>query len=240
MESTARMCIVMALVVLVAGPVWAEDGSAAPASVELKDGLEQTSYAVGVQIGKSLKQPGMEDLDLELLIRGFRDAMTGGPLALSDNGLTQVMTAFQQRLMARQRAMVEQEADQNLAVAQAFLDENRGKDGVIVLDSGLQYKVLREGTGRSPSATDRVKTNYRGTLVDGTEFDSSYKRGQPAEFPVNRVIPGWTEALQLMKEGAKWELYIPPNLAYGTRGSPPRIPPNSALVFDIELIEVVK
>ncbi len=234
------MCVVMALVVLVAGPVWAAEGSATSQPVELKTDSDQTSYAVGVQMGKSLKRPGMEELDIELLIRGLRDVVSGGPIALSDSEQQKVMTAFQQRMRTRQREVIEQETNENLAAAQAFLDENGKKEGVIVLESGLQYKVLQEGTGRSPSATDRVKTNYRGKLIDGTEFDSSYEQGQPAEFAANRVIPGWTEALQLMKEGATWELYIPANLAYGTRGSPPRIPPNSALVFEIELIEIVE
>jgi FKBP-type peptidyl-prolyl cis-trans isomerase len=131
------------------------------------------------------------------------------------------------------------EAAENLAVGTAFLEENKAKEGVKVTPSGLQYKVIQEGTGNTPTADDRVKTHYRGTLIDGTEFDSSYKRNRPAEFPVKGVIKGWTEALQLMKEGGKWELYIPANLAYGERGRP-NIPANSTLIFEIELLEIDK
>jgi FKBP-type peptidyl-prolyl cis-trans isomerase len=142
-------------------------------------------------------------------------------------------------MKTKQAAKQAKEASEGLAKGNAYLAANRTKEGVIVLPSGLQYKVITEGTGNTPVATDKVKTHYRGTLIDGTEFDSSYKRGTPAEFPVTGVIKGWVEALQLMKEGGKWELYIPANLAYGSRARP-TIPANSALVFEIELIEIVK
>lgn len=134
----------------------------------------------------------------------------------------------------------QQVATKNLSDGNAFLDSNSKKEGVKVLPSGLQYKVLKEGTGNSPKATDKVKVHYKGTLINGEEFDSSYKRGTPAEFPVNGVIAGWTEALQLMKEGSKWQLFIPSKLAYRERGSGPKITPNSTLVFDVELLEIVK
>jgi len=150
------------------------------------------------------------------------------------------MAEFQQRMIARQQEMLRKEAETNLAAGNAFLEENKGKPGVVVLPSGLQYKVLEEGTGRTPTATDRVKVHYQGTFVNGEEFDSSYRRNQPAEFQVNRVIAGWTEALQLMKEGAKWQLFIPADLAYGERGRPPSMPPNSTLIFEVELIEVLQ
>jgi len=239
-KSRARICVAMgAFVVLVVVPVCAADDIATPQPVELKTDLDKSSYALGVQMGRSLRRPGIE-IDSEMLIRGLRDVMADREFALSDEEQQQVMKAFQQRMIAKQREILEKEAIANLAAGQAFLENNAKKEGVIVLPSGLQYKVLDEGTGRTPTEADRVKTNYRGMLTDGTEFDNSYKRGQPAEFPVNRVIPGWTEALQLMKEGAKWELYIPADLAYGTRGSPPRIPPNSPLFFEIELIEIVE
>jgi len=239
-ESRARICaMIAALAVLVAVPVYAAEDTATAQPVELRTELDKSSYAAGVQMGRSLKQPGME-FDAEILIRGLRDVMTDRELALSDEEQKKIMMALQQNMMAKQREARERQASANLAAAQAFLKENAKKEGVIVLPSGLQYKVLQEGTGRSPAETDRVKTNYRGTLIDGTEFDSSYKRGQPAEFPVNQVVKGWTEALQLMKEGAKWELYVPADLAYGTRGVPPRIPPNSPLFFEIELIEILE
>ena len=141
--------------------------------------------------------------------------------------------------MEKEMRVKNEQAEKNLAASNAFLEKNKAEKDVITLPSGLQYKVIKKGTGATPLATDQVKTNYRGTLIDGTEFDSSYKRGTPAIFGVGRVIKGWTEALQLMKEGAKWELYIPSELAYGQRGTP-NIGPNSALIFEIELLEVIK
>jgi len=153
--------------------------------------------------------------------------------------MKQVYTAWQQKMRAKMAAKQAKEAAENLAAGTAFLEANKAKEGVKVLPSGLQYKVVKEGTGNTPTADDKVKTHYRGTLIDGTEFDSSYKRNQPAEFGVTKVIKGWTEALQLMKVGGKWELYIPANLAYGQRGRP-SIPANSTLIFEIELLEIVK
>ncbi len=144
------------------------------------------------------------------------------------------MQAFQEKQMAKQAA----ENGKNEEVGKTFLAENRKKEGVIELENGLQYKILTTGSGKKPAETDTVSVNYRGTLIDGTEFDSSYKRGSPAEFPVNRVIPGWTQILQLMGEGAKWQVYIPSNLAYGPKGAGADIGPNATLIFDIELLEV--
>jgi len=152
------------------------------------------------------------------------------------------MTEFRKRMMAKRQEQRRKEAEENLVKSKAFLDENKTKPGVQVLPSGLQYKVLKDGTGRTPTVNDRVKAHYRGTLIDGTEFDSSYKRGEPSEFAlkgVRGVIPGWTEALQLMKEGAKWQLFIPPDLAYKEQGSRGAIPPNAALIFEIELLEIL-
>ena len=180
------------------------------------------------------------EVNLSPFLRGLNDVMADRELALEEQELRQVMMEFQQRMMAKQREMRQKEAEENLAAGEAFLQENSTKEGVSVLPSGLQYKVLKEGTGAIPTATDRVKTNYRGTLIDGEEFDSSYDRGQPAEFAVTGVIAGWTEALQLMKEGARWQLFVPGNLAYGARGRPPRIAPNATLIFEIELIEILE
>jgi len=224
--------------VLVAVLVFAAEEAGTPGPVELTTELDKTSYAVGVQVGNSLKRPGME-INVDLFIRAIRDVVAERELALSGEEVQQVLTDFQRRMMAKQMEIRQKEAEENLAAGKAFLEENATKEGVKVLSSGLQYKVLTEGTGLTPSATDRVKVNYRGTFIDGTEFDSSYKRGQPAEFAANRVITGWTEALQLMKEGAKWQLFIPANLAYGAQGRPPTMPPNSALIFEVELIEIV-
>jgi FKBP-type peptidyl-prolyl cis-trans isomerase FklB len=176
-------------------------------------------------MGGSLKKNGIE-VDQDALHRGIKDGLTGGAPLMTDQEMKESIVALQKDLQAKR-------AEKNTA----FLEENKKKDGVVSLPSGLQYKVLTPGTGKSPKATDSVTVNYRGTLIDGTEFDSSYKRGQPATFPVNGVIPGWTEALQLMKEGAKWQLVLPPNIAYGERGAG-QIPPSSVLIFEVELISV--
>lgn len=227
--------MVVAAAMLLAIPAYAAEEKPAQEPVKLENETQKISYTIGVQTGQGLKAGGIE-IDLDMFMRGIQDVLADREPVLSATEMRQVMMDLQQRMMAK---MQEQSAN-NLADGEAFLDENKNKPGVKVLPSGLQYKVLKEGAGRSPNATDTVKAHYRGTLLDGTEFDSSYKRNEPTEFAVNRLIPGWTEALQLMKEGSKWELYIPPNLAYGQRGAPPRIPPNSALIFEMELLEIVK
>jgi FKBP-type peptidyl-prolyl cis-trans isomerase FkpA len=177
------------------------------------------------------------DINLDMLKRGFIDGLAENS-QLSQEELTTLIRNADQEIRARQEALANQSAEDNIAAGKAFLAENANKEGVVVTESGLQYEVLVEGTGTSPSATDTVRVHYRGTLLDGTEFDSSYKRGEPAEFPLNRVIPGWTEGVQLMKEGAKFKFYIPSELAYGTR-STGAITPNSTLVFEVELLDVV-
>ena len=200
-------------------------------AVALKTEMDKVSYVIGTQLGQNFKMQGIE-INIEFLTSGLKDAMEGKELALSQDEIRQVMTSFQQSMMAKQAA-------KNLADGKVFLEANKAKEGVKVLPSGLQYKVIKEGTGKTPTVDDKVRTHYRGTLINGTEFDSSYKRKQPAEFPVKGVIKGWTEALQLMKEGGKWELYIPANLAYGELARP-GIPPNSTLIFEIELLAVVE
>jgi FKBP-type peptidyl-prolyl cis-trans isomerase FklB len=157
---------------------------------------------------------------------------------LSEQEIRETMAVFQKEMMARQEELSKKLGEKNKKEGDVFLAENKKKDGVKTLPSGLQYKVVKAGTGKKPKLTDTVTTHYRGTLIDGTEFDSSYRRGQPATFPVNGVIPGWTEALQLMEEGAKWELFIPSNLAYGERGAGRDIGPHATLIFDIELITI--
>ena len=218
----------------------------------LKTEKEKLSYIIGTQIARQFKAEEIE-VDLDSLMMGLKDALEGNKLVMSRSEMEKVYEPFQKRMLAKlqakkakeaakraeEAAKRAEEAKKNLAAGTAFLDANKAKEGVKVLPSGLQYKVITEGTGNTPTATDKVKTHYRGTLIDGTEFDSSYKRNRPAEFGVTGVIKGWTEALQLMKEGAKWELYIPANLAYGERGRP-GIPPNSTLIFEIELLEIVK
>ncbi len=206
--------------------------------VPLATELDKSSYAMGAQMGQTLRQRGIE-LNVELFAIGLKEGLAGTKLALDQGQMRTIIMEFQKRSMEKMQQRQKVDAAKNLAEGQAFLAANKGKEGVKVLPSGLQYKVMKAGTGRRPTAADRVKTHYRGRFIDGAEFDSSYSRGQPAQFAVGGVIKGWTEALQLMREGAKWELYIPPNLAYDTRGMPPKIGPNSTLIFEIELIEVV-
>ncbi len=200
--------------------------------------MDKVSYAIGVQLGTNFKRQGI-DIKIEKFVQGLKDATAGNKLELTEQEIQQTMMAFSQKMRAKQQEKQKADAVKNLAAGKVFLEANKKKEGVKVLPSGLQYKVIKEGTGKTPTAADKVKTHYRGRLIDGTEFDSSYKRGKPAEFGVKAVIKGWTEALQLMKEGAKWELYIPANLAYGERARP-TIPANSTLIFEIELLEIVK
>ena len=192
---------------------------------QFKSLSEKASYIIGLDIGSKIKT-GAPDLSPEVVAKGIRDAFAG-KTAFTDAEKQQILQAYQEELNAKKAKE-----------SQDFLTANKKKAGVVTLPSGLQYKVLKEGSGKSPKATDVVTTNYEGKLVDGTVFDSSYKRGEPTSFPVNRVIKGWTEALQLMKVGSKWQRVIPPNLAYGKQpppGSP--IPPDAVLVFDIELLD---
>jgi len=228
-----------------AGKTGIADQAKEQKAVLLKTEMDKVSYVIGTQLGQSFKQQEIE-IKIEPMMRGLKDAMAGKKLALGQEEIQKVMMGFQQRMMAKQKELQEKqqerqkvEAAKNLATGKAFLAANGTKKGVKVLPSGLQYKIIKKGSGKTPTANDKVKTHYRGTLINGTEFDSSYKRNQPAEFPVNQVIKGWTEALQLMKEGGKWELYIPANLAYGEPGRP-NIPANSTLIFEIELLEVLE
>ena len=206
---------------------------------ELKTQKEKASYAIGLNIGESLKSDGM-DVDGALIGRGIADVLGGRQPALSPEEVQTVLMAFQQEMAQRREAQAGSAGDKNKREGEAFLAANKQKPGVVTLPSGLQYKILRPGTGPKPTPANTVRTHYRGTLLDGTEFDSSYRRGEPAEFPVGGVIAGWTEALQLMKVGAKWQLFIPSNLAYGQRGAAGGdIGPNAALVFEIELLGIV-
>lgn len=220
-------------------PTTATDGQTAkPLITVFQTEQDKVSYIIGTQIAQSIKKQNIE-VNVEMLTLGLQDVLEGKILRLTKEETEKVYAAFQQRMRAQRAAEIAKQGAENLAKGKVFLEANKTKEGVKVLPSGLQYKVIKEGTGDIPTANDKVKTHYRGTLIDGTEFDSSYKRNQPAEFAVKGVIKGWTEALQLMKTGAKWELYIPPDLAYGERGRP-SIPPNSVLIFEIELLEIVK
>lgn len=195
--------------------------------------LEKISYIIGRDMATNLKKQGIE-IEAESFVKGLKEVIAGQPSSLSQQEVQQAMMALQQEMTQKQGA----KGSENQKAGEAFLAENKNKPGINTLPSGLQYEVLQEGSGKSPSASDQVTTHYHGTLIDGTVFDSSYERGQPATFPVNGVIAGWTEALQLMKEGAKWRLYIPANLAYGAQGAGDVIGPNTTLIFDVELISV--
>ena len=204
---------------------------------ELKDQKDKESYSLGYQFGQSLKSQGV-DINLDIYGSGIKDAFGGKEPQMSQEEIRATLTSLQQRLMAAQQKELKEKAAKNLEEGKKFLVENQKKGGIKTLPSGLQYKVLTEGSGKMPKAEDTVTVNYKGTLIDGTEFDSSYKRGQPATFQVKGVIKGWTEALQLMKQGAKWQLFIPPELAYGERGAGRDIGPNATLIFEVELISV--
>jgi FKBP-type peptidyl-prolyl cis-trans isomerase len=214
----------------------------------LKTQKDKTSYAVGMNVGKGLGanlRQGSVDVDQAILLRGLKDALAGGKTLLTDDEAKAVLTQLQTEMRARQQEKMKVEQEKMKAVAEnnkkegdEFLAANKVKDGVVLLPSGLQYKVLTEGTGPKPAATDTVTCNYKGTLTDGTEFDSSYKRGQPLSIQVNGVIKGWTEALQLMPVGSKWQLFIPSDLGYGDRGSGPVIGPGATLIFEVELLSI--
>jgi len=222
-----------AAVGIIALATWAQ----AQGPAGLKEQKEKVSYVIGVDIGKALQKQGVA-IDPDLVARGIKDGFSGGKLLMSDQEIKETMTAFQKEMRAKQEMALKQAGEKNKREGEAFLAENKIKEGVKTLPSGLQYKVIKAGSGKKPKATDTVVTHYKGTLLDGTEFDSSYKRNQPATFKVNGVIRGWTEALQLMEEGAQWVLYVPAALAYGERGAGPQIGPNATLIFEVELISV--
>ena len=194
--------------------------------------MDKFSYGLGMGIGQNLLSMGVKDMSVEDFIKGISDVLAGNSTEITHAEAQKVVNEHFQK-MAEEAYAVNKEAGEK------FLAENAKKEGVVVLPSGLQYEVLAEGNGKKPSATDRVQCHYEGTLIDGTIFDSSIKRGEPAVFGVNQVIRGWVEALQLMQEGAKWRLYIPYDMAYGEHGAGEMIPPYSALVFDVELIKVL-
>src|SRR5213595_1794854 len=212
---------------LVALPLFGQEKSP-----QLKDQKDKFSYSIGLNIGSNLSKQKIE-INPDMVTAGIKDSIAGKPQLTQDQD-KDVMAQFEKDMEQKQK----QAGEKNKTDGAKFLEENKKKPGVKTTASGLQYKVEKEGTGAQPKATDMVTVNYRGTLIDGTEFDSSYKRGQPATFPVNGVIKGWTEALQLMKQGSKYQLFIPSNLAYGERAMGPDIGPNSTLIFEVELQEV--
>lgn len=204
---------------------------------DLKTQTDKISYSIGFDMAKNFKQREME-IKLDVFTQGFKDGLAGKEGLMTEQEFKDVMTAFQQEMMQKQMEKMKKDAEENKKIGAKFLEENKKKEGIIALENGLQYKVIKEGTGASPKPEDTVKVNYIGTLIDGKEFDSSVKRGQPAEFQLNRVIKGWTEGLQKMKVGGKTMFYIPSDLAYGDRGAGPDIKAGSTLIFDVELLEV--
>ncbi len=213
-------------------------------SQSLKTQKERVSYTIGVDTARVLRQQEIE-VDLDILVRGLRDGMSGEKLLMTDQELLATREATQKELVRRQAAKKQnrnparkKSGEDNKKAGEAFLAGNGKKDGVVTLPSGLQYRILKAGDGRKPVDADIVECNYRGTLIDGTVFDSSYSRGKPAALSVAGVIPGWREALKRMPVGSKWQLFIPPGLAYGERGAGPGIGPNATLVFEIELLSV--
>lgn len=200
---------------------------------------DKVSYAIGLNIGKGLHRDSI-DVDPKLIERGLQDGLANGKVLMTDEQVQSTMTELQAQVRQKMEAQRKQAEETNKKEGDAFLAANKTKPGVVALPSGLQYKIVKAGTGPKPVATDSVVCNYRGTLIDGKEFDSSEKHGGPATFPVNGVIKGWTEALQLMPVGSKWQLFVPPDLAYGARGAGADIGPNETLVFDVELVSIAK
>jgi FKBP-type peptidyl-prolyl cis-trans isomerase FklB len=226
--------------VMIFGMMLMASTALAAGTTELKTQKDKVSYAIGMDMGNSLKRNNVE-VDPDILGQAIKAVITGEKTLLTDQEVRTTLTALQQELKGKMEEKMKAQGEKNKKEGEDFLAANKKKEGVKTLPSGLQYKVITPGTGKSPKATDTVSVQYKGTLIDGTEFDSSYKRGKPATFPVSGVIKGWTEALQLMKEGAKWQLFIPSSLAYGetgTAGGP--IGPNAVLVFEVELLSIEK
>jgi len=225
-----KVIVLLLISFFVVSVVYAED--------KFKTEQEKIGYAIGMNIATNMMQQKV-DVDADQLAAGLQAVLKGEKTVITKEEMGQILTAYQQEMQMKQMAEMAAEAAKNEKLSQDYLEENAKKDGVVTLESGLQYKVIKAGEGASPKAESKVQVHYKGTLLDGTEFDSSYKRGEPASFPVNGVIAGWTEALQLMKEGAKWQLVIPAQLAYAERGAPPMIPPNATLIFDVELLKIL-
>ena len=226
-----RILVFAVALALLATAGYAEDQAV------LKTESDRLSYSIGMNLGSGFKAQSIE-INSEVLLRGIKDAMSGAKPLMTDEEIRAALTAFQSKLQAKQAAAQEKSASENKAKGEGFLAENKKKEGIVTTASGLQYKVIKQGTGPKPKETDTVVTHYKGTLIDGTEFDSSYKRNEPATFAVNAVIKGWTEALQLMPVGSKWELYIPSTLAYGDHGAAGVIGPNETLIFEVELLSI--
>ena len=204
---------------------------------QLKTQKDKISYVIGVDVARNFKRLGV-DIDMDVLIKGLKDGMAGEKTLMSEDDLRVTMTAYLEELRQKQAAIMKALAEENKKKGEAFLTENKKKEGVVTLSSGLQYKIIKEGSGKTPTENDTVECTYRGTFIDGKEFDSSFRTGKPATFKVSAVIAGWREALKLMPVGSKWQLFIPPELAYGPMGTGRDIGPNTTLIFEVELLAI--
>jgi FKBP-type peptidyl-prolyl cis-trans isomerase len=213
----------------------AQVGAAEPPG--FKTQKEKISYGIGVDMSRNFKQQGV-DFDAEALLKGFKDDSSGEKLQMTEEDIRATLNAYQKELMQKRVEAMRVAAEENKRIGDAFLAENKKKEGVVTLPSGLQYKILKAGDGRMPTEADTVECNYRGTFINGSEFDSSSRTGKPAVFKVTGLIPGWTEALKIMPVGSTWQLFIPPQLAYGERGAGGVVGPNTALIFDLELLSI--
>jgi len=230
------MLLTASMLFIVSGITTAQDDAKSASAAAKWSESQKISYILGTQIGNFSKQSELE-VSLELFAKGLNDILKGSELAMSQAEISSFMTAWQQKAQEKAQTAINSARAENAKKGQSFLDANKKEDGVKVTASGLQYKVITTGEGAKPKATDKVKVHYRGTLINGKEFDSSYKRNQPAEFGLNQVIKGWTEGLQLMNVGSKYEFYIPSGLAYGPNG-PPSIGPDQTLIFTVELLDI--
>jgi len=235
MIQTGYKWLLLLLVFLLLAPsyLFADENTA------LETQIQKESYSIGYQVGLSMKNDGVE-VNFDKLVQGLQDAVNEQEPLLSNEEMRSLIVALKERAREVQMQKFREAVVKNAEESAKFLEENGKKEGIKTTDSGLQYKILKEGEGEIPQEEDFVTVHYRGTLLDGTEFDSSYSRGEPQKFQTDGVIKGWTEALQMMKEGSKWEIFVPPDLAYGKGGMPPKIPPNSVLVFEIELLSIDK
>lgn len=217
----------------------ATSSNSSPAKGKVTTGLDRISYSIGMSIGADIKARGIP-ISPTLVARGIQDVLSGEGTVITQQEAMQLLAQLQEQIATQQREELARISSKNLQVGQAFLAQNALRDNIVVTASGLQYEILYAGTGATPSAEDVVVVDYRGAYIDGKEFDSSYQRGEPVEFSVNGIIPGWSEALVMMKEGAKWRLFIPADLAYGAKGAPPVIEPNTTLIFEVELKSIQK
>ncbi|MBA2650914.1 MAG: FKBP-type peptidyl-prolyl cis-trans isomerase [Tatlockia sp.] len=229
----------LAMSTTIAASAATDAATKAPSATSLTTDMDKLSYSIGADLGKNFKKQGI-DINPAAMAKGLQDGMTGGQLLMTDQQMKDVLNTFQKDLMAKRTTDFNKKADENKVKGESFLNQNKSKEGVVTLPSGLQYKILQKGDGALPTKDDTVTVDYTGTLVDGQVFDTTENTGKPATFKVSQVIPGWTEVLQLMPTGSTWEVYVPSNLAYGPRSVGGPIGPNETLVFKIHLISVKK